>query len=73
MGSACFLTQIATEEILQRVTNMCGECYSDIVKGDIIHYDMQTYRYLCQSCQEQLSEKMNENCEIIEEESAGLF
>ena len=73
MGSTCFLTQIATKEILLRVTNMCGECYSDIVEGDIIHYDMQTYRYLCQSCQEKLCEKMNDECEIVEEESQTLF
>ncbi len=37
--------------------------------GDIIHYDMQNYRYLCKSCQERLCALMNENCEMIEEES----
>jgi len=73
MSSACFVTQEATEEILLRVTNVCGECYDDIEAGDIIHYDMQNYRYLCNSCQEQLCATMNEQCEIIEDESAGLF
>jgi len=73
MSNACFVTQVATEEILLRVTNVCGECYDDIAEGDIIHYDMQNYRYLCQSCQENLCEQMNDECEIVEEEGAGLF
>ncbi len=74
MSNACFLTQTATKEILLRVTNVCGECYHDILEGDIIHYDMQNYRHICQSCQEKLCEKMNEDCEIVgEEEGAGLF
>jgi frataxin-like iron-binding protein CyaY len=73
MSSPCFVTQEATEEILLRVTNVCAECYDDIKEGDTIHYDMQNYRYLCQRCQEALCEKMNDECEIIVEESAGLF
>ncbi len=73
MSSPCFVTQEATEEILLRVTNVCAECYDDIKEGDTIHYDMQNYRYLCQRCQEELCEKMNDECEIIVEESAGLF
>ncbi len=72
-SNACFVTQIATKEILLRVTNVCGECYNDIVEGDIIHYDMQNYRYLCQSCQEILCDKMNEECEVVGEEEGGLF
>ena len=71
--SICFVTQEATEEILLRVTNVCAQCYSDIHVGDTIYYDMQSYRYLCHSCQEELSEKMNEECEIVEEEPNGLF
>lgn len=71
--SACFVTQEATEEILSRVTNMCAECYSEIKVGDMIHYDMQNYRYLCDCCQRELSERMNDECEIIAEESEGLF
>lgn len=73
MGSACFVTQEATEEILLRVTNVCAECYDDIHTGDTIHYDMQNYRYLCKPCQERLCAQMNENCEMIEEEGPGLF
>ena len=72
MSSVCFVTQIATEEILSRVTHVCAECYSDLCVGDNIHYDMQGYRYLCNSCQEILCEHMNDECEIVEE-SAGLF
>ena len=69
--SVCFVDQIATQEILLRVTNVCGECYSDIETGDPIYYDLQTYRYLCQTCHDQLCEKMNDACEVVEEE--GLF
>ena len=73
MGSACFVTEEATSEILLRVTNVCAECYDDIHVGDTIHYDMQNYRYLCTDCQERLCAQMNENCEVIEEEGPGLF
>lgn len=73
MGSACFVTQEATREILLRVTNVCAECYDDIKEGDTIHYDMQNYRYLCKACQERLCAQMNENCEVVVDESAGLF
>ena len=73
MGRECFVTQEATAEILLRVTNVCAECYDDIHEGDTIHYDMQNYRYLCMSCQERLCALMNENCEIIEDESKSLF
>ena len=71
--SACFVTQEATQEILSRVTNMCAECYSEIEVGDRIHYDMQNCRYLCDRCQVELAEKMNDECEVIVEESEGLF
>jgi len=73
MSNGCFVTQVATEEILLRVTNVCGECYDDLAAGDTIHYDMQNYRYLCSGCQEHLCARMNENCEVIEDESAALF
>lgn len=73
MSSACFVTQEATSEILLRVTNVCAECYDDLHEGDTIHYDMQSYRYLCDCCQEKLCSKMNEACEIVQEEDNGLF
>ena len=73
MGSTCFVTELATKEILLRVTNVCAECYDDISEGDVIHYDMQNYRYLYKCCQERLCAQMNENCEIVEDETPGLF
>lgn len=73
MGAECFVTEQATEEILLRVTNVCGECYADITVGDTIHYDMQNYRYICMSCQERLSALLDENCEVSEDEGAALF
>ena len=73
MARECFVTQEATSEILLRVTNVCAECYDDINEGDTIHYDMQNYRYLCMSCQEKLCALMNENCEVVEDDSAVLF
>ena len=73
MSSTCFVSQVATVDLLMRVTNMCAECYSDLKEGDIIHYDMQSYRYLCENCQESLCEKLNESCEIIEDDVQGLF
>ncbi len=72
-SSVCFVTQVATEDILLRVTNVCAECYDDLKEGDTIHYDMQNYRYLCMPCQERLCAMMNEDCEVVEEESATLF
>ncbi|NOR56472.1 MAG: hypothetical protein GQ531_09710 [Sulfurovum sp.] len=73
MGSACFVTEQATETILLRVTNVCAECYDNLTVGDTIHYDMQNYRYICMSCQERLCALLDENCEVIEDESAVLF
>lgn len=73
MGSACFVTEMATKEILLRVTNVCAECYDDIEEGDTIHYDMQNYRYLCKCCQEKLCAQMNEQCEIVDDETPSLF
>ena len=70
--STCFVDQIATREILLRVTNVCGECYRDLKEGEEIFYDLQSYRYLCKECHDKLSEKMNEQCEVIEEKE-GLF
>lgn len=72
MSDRCFVEQEASDEILLRVTNVCGECYTLITSGDIIYYDMQTYRYLCQKCKDELLSRMNENCEIIDDKN-GLF
>ena len=67
MGKAYFLTEKATKDILLRVTSVCVECYSDIKVGDTIHYDMDNYRYLCDTCQEEVMK--NEKEENLEEEN----
>jgi len=68
-NSRCFVTQVATENILLRVTNVCAECYDDLNLGDVIHYDMQNYRFLCDCCQQKLCSMMNDECEIIYDEA----
>jgi hypothetical protein len=68
----CFIDQIASQDILLRVTNLCGVCYDDLKLGEMIYYDMQEYRYLCQKCYEELSDKMNSNCEVVDD-GEGLF
>ncbi len=73
MSSTCFISQEATQAILLRVTNVCAECYDDMHEGDIIHYDVQNFRYVCKKCQESLCARMNENCEMVEEENPSLF
>ena len=72
MSAQSFVDQIATEEILQRVTHLCAECYDDLIVGETIYYDMQTYRYLCHKCHYELADEASEECEVIEEEG-GLF
>lgn len=72
MSSICFLSEIATKDLFNRVTNMCAECYNALEVGETIHYDMQSYRYLCTCCQEALCETMDTACEVIEE-SQSLF
>ena len=72
MSSNCFVDQIASHDILLKVTNVCGECYDTIELGDQIYYDMQSYRYLCDSCHKELCDKMNEECEVIYDDD-GLF
>jgi hypothetical protein len=73
MNDNCFVAQEADSNILLRVTNVCSECYSDIQEGDTIYYDMRHCRYLCQSCQEHLAEKINEDCEIDDNIEGTLF
>jgi len=69
--SVCFVDEIATREILLRVTNVCGECYCDLKEGDTIYYDLQHYRYLCEACHEKSEEEMDGQHEVFEE--GGLF
>ena len=53
MSHNCFVAQVVTQVILSRVTHVCGECYKELQVGDVVHYDMQHYRYLCDECQKQ--------------------
>jgi len=73
MSSACFVSQEATADILMRVSSFCAECYRELNEGETIHYDMQSYRYLCTCCQEKLCSSMNEACEVVREVEEGLF
>ncbi len=72
MSNQCFVNQVATEEILQRVTSVCAECYDELKIGEHIYYDMQSYRYLCIKCYDELIEKSNRQKEATQEEG-GLF
>lgn len=71
MSSVVFLSQEATEAILLQVTRLCAECYEGFVVGEVIHYDMQHYRYICSSCHQHLQEKHPSFEE--REEVYGLF
>ena len=73
MSSLYLLRQEATEEILSRVTSMCGECYYEIIVGNIIHYHMQKYHYICEKCQESYLLEYKEVSLLKEEEGAILF
>ncbi|MDD5406229.1 MAG: hypothetical protein PHE73_04705 [Sulfurovaceae bacterium] len=72
MNDRCFVEQIATNDILLHVTNVCSMCYAFLEEGANIYYDMHHYRYLCESCKEELASQMNEECEI-ESDDVGLF
>jgi len=64
MGKLYFQEEKATKEILSRVTSLCGECYTDIKLGDIIHYDTQQYRYICNECEETINREANEDINL---------
>jgi len=67
MGKLYFQEERATKEILSRVTNLCGECYDDINLGDVIHYDTQQYRYICDECEQTINTKTNEKVSLCED------
>jgi len=71
MSPKCFIDQIATQELMSRVTRMCGECYDDFKEGNHIYYDMQTYRYLCHTCYQESVTRLDERCETAEEGGGG--
>ena len=69
-----FVTQVATREILTRVTHFCSECYNPLDEGETIYYDMQYYCFLCPVCYQEQMEKMGKNEERVREErGATLF
>lgn len=72
MGN-CFVRQEATLEIISNVANFCSKCYNDIIHNQIIFYDMKNYCYLCESCQSELQESIDINCEPLTIENNSLF
>jgi predicted amidophosphoribosyltransferase len=71
MNDHCFVRQEATSRILENVSRFCAECYREFEEGEAIFYDMQGYRYLCESCAEALARHLDEACEVSEEEEEG--
>ena len=67
MSGQYFLEQVATVKILQQVTEVCAECYSNINIDDKIYYDMQNYRYICTNCSKEILKKMEQKIERVEE------
>ena len=65
----CFVTQEATEAILERVSKVCGECYSELEVGETIHYDTNNYRFLCECCKQKVISQMDEECNVIYDEA----
>ena len=73
MTGNCFVRQVATIKILSNVASFCAECYNEIIKDETIFYDMKNCCYLCEACQEALSENLDMNCEPINAEVNSLF
>jgi hypothetical protein len=70
MSAKCFVDQVATEDILQRVTSVCAECYDELEVGVYIYYDLQNYRYLCHSC---YNNQLIEVESTVDDDRDGLF
>jgi len=75
LNDHCFVRQSATPKILEFVSRFCAECYHEFAEGETLYYDMQNYRYLCESCADALARHLDELCEVSEEEEepGGLF
>ncbi|WP_456433682.1 hypothetical protein [Nitratifractor sp.] len=73
MNGVCFVEQIGNAELFERVGHYCAECYREFAEGEPIYYDMQEFRYLCRECADRLSQRMNERCEVVEEERAATL
>jgi len=71
--SDCFVRQVATISIINNVASFCAECYGEIIEEDTIFYNMQNCSYLCEACQEALSEHLDTNCEPLSSEDSSLF
>ena len=64
-----FLEQVADMRLINNVGSICAECYHEFEEGEHVFYDMESYRYLCQSCAKALSEELNANRKSEEEEN----
>lgn len=73
MSENCFLRERASAEIIANVTSVCSVCYRSIVEDEMIFYDMQSYRYLCEVCKNELQERLDENCERLDGDDSSLF
>jgi hypothetical protein len=73
MIADCFLPQTASVGIIENVASFCSECYTDIVRDELIYYDMKNCHYICQSCQEKIQENLDMDCEPINIEENSLF
>jgi hypothetical protein len=73
MTGNCFVSQVATSEIISNVASFCAECYNEIIKNETIFYNMKNCCYLCETCQEVLVEALDINCESISSEENSLF
>ena len=70
----CFVEQVGTPRILQYVSRYCAECYREFQEGEKLYYDTQSYRYLCRECAERFAERLDEACEVVDEDQqGGLF
>ena len=73
MSGNCFIREEATADSLSNVASFCSECYNSIVLNQVIFYDMKNYCYLCETCQSELAENLDINCEPIDSNSTSLF
>jgi predicted amidophosphoribosyltransferase len=73
MSANCFVREQASAESIVNVTSVCAECYRSIVANETIFYDMQSYRYLCERCKDELQEHLDNNCIPLSEDESSLF
>jgi hypothetical protein len=73
MSENCFVKQEANSKLIDNVVSFCSKCYNNIVENEIIFYDMKNYCYLCESCQSELAENLDINCEPLDSNNNSLF